>query len=231
MTKSSIDLPVLFEDNHLLAINKPVGVLVQPDSQDVFSLETWGKTYLAEKYSKPGAVFLGVCHRLDRPVSGVVVMARTSKALVRLNEQFKQREPKKIYHAVVEGGPDAAEATLTHWLIRSGKTNLSKVQNTQTELGQKAELDYRVLERGRTLSLLEVELKTGRHHQIRAQLSAVGCPIVGDVKYGARRGLKDRSIGLHAFSLSLLHPVGKTELRISAPYPLSPTWNIFTQAQ
>jgi len=231
MTKSSIDLQVLFEDNHLLAINKPAGVLVQPDGEELFSLETWGKVYLAEKYNKPGAVFLGICHRIDRPVSGVVIMARTSKALVRLNEQFKNREPKKIYHAVVEGGPQADEEHLVHWLVRNGKTNVSKVQTKESAEGQKAELRYRVLERGRTLSLVEVELKTGRHHQIRAQLSAIGCPIVGDVKYGARRGLKDKSIGLHAFSLELIHPVAKTTLLIKAPYPASPTWNIFTQAQ
>ena len=157
MTRNSIEIQVLFEDNHLLAVNKPAGVLVQPDAQEDFSLESWGKFYLAEKYHKPGAVFLGVCHRLDRPVSGAVVLARTSKALVRLNEQFKNREPKKIYHALVEGAPTTHEGTLIHRLIRNGKTNLSKVLAKESELGQTAELRFTVLERGRTLSLLEVE--------------------------------------------------------------------------
>ncbi|MFZ9701094.1 MAG: RluA family pseudouridine synthase [Flavobacteriales bacterium] len=198
MTKNNIEVEVLWEDNHLLAVNKPPGMLVQPDLNEDFSLESWGKNYLAHKYDKPGAVFLGICHRLDRPVSGVVLMSRTSKALVRLNEQFKQREPKKIYHVLVEGAPKEEESTLVHWLVRHGKSNTSRVQSQASDQGQRAELSYKILEQGRTLSLLEVQLKTGRHHQIRAQLSAIGCPVVGDVKYGARRGLKDRSIALHA---------------------------------
>lgn len=231
MTKNNIDVKVIWEDNHLLAVNKPSGMLVQPDLIEDFSLESWGKNYLARKYNKPGAVFLGICHRLDRPVSGVVLMGRTSKALVRLNEQFKQREPQKTYHVVVEGAPKNPESTLIHWLIRNGKSNISRVQPQATDQGQRAELSYRTLELGRTLSLLEVKLKTGRHHQIRAQLSAIGCPIVGDVKYGARRGLKDRSIALHAYSLELNHPVTKTQIYLQATYPPSPTWSIFNKGE
>ncbi|MDA0309407.1 MAG: RluA family pseudouridine synthase [Bacteroidetes bacterium] len=231
MTKNNIEVEVLWEDNHLLAVNKPPGMLVQPDLNEDFSLESWGKNYLAHKYDKPGAVFLGICHRLDRPVSGVVLMSRTSKALVRLNEQFKQREPKKIYHVLVEGAPKEEESTLVHWLVRHGKSNTSRVQSQASDQGQRAELSYKILEQGRTLSLLEVQLKTGRHHQIRAQLSAIGCPVVGDVKYGARRGLKDRSIALHAYSLEINHPVAKTQLLIQANYPPTPTWSIFNKGK
>lgn len=231
MSGNSIDVPVVYEDNHLLAVNKPAGMLVQPAYGDTFALEVQMKAYLKKKYNKPGEVFLGICHRIDRPVSGLVLMARTSKALIRLNQQFKDKEPKKTYHALVEGRPLNQEDQLTGWLIRNMQKNKSRILQKPHAEAKEAKLHYRVLERGNNLSLLEVHLETGRHHQIRAQLAHAGWPIYGDVKYGARRGLNDRSIALHARKLGFLHPVQKEKITLLADYPEVPWWEIFKTRQ
>ncbi len=231
MSGNNIEVPVVYEDNHLLAVNKPAGMLVQPAYGDEFALEVCMKTYLKRKYDKPGEVFLGICHRIDRPVSGLVLMARTSKALVRLNQQFKDKEPKKTYHALVEGRPLNQEDQLTGWLLRDMQKNKSRIVQMQQQGAKEAKLRYKVLAQGNNLSLLEVHLETGRHHQIRAQLAHAGWPIYGDVKYGARRGLKDRSIALHAQKLRLLHPVRKEKITLLADYPRVPWWEIFKTDQ
>lgn len=212
---------VLWEDNHLLIINKPSGWLVQPDPSGTFALEQWAERWVAERAGKPKA-FIGVPHRLDRPTSGMVVLAKTSKALARLNQAFHDRTVTKTYWAVVEGMPEPAEARLEHLLARDGKTNKTFV--TQRVGGQPAVLHYRVLHRGDRYSLVEVDLETGRHHQIRVQMSAIGHPIKGDLKYGARRSNPDGSIHLHARRVQLLHPVGGAPVSVVAPIPNESVW-------
>src|ERR1041385_3151306 len=184
-------LEVLFEDNHIIAINKPSGVLVQPDKGSDDALEILVKQYIKRKYNKPGEVFLGVCHRIDRPVSGVVVMARTSKALVRLNEMFKTKEVRKTYWAVVENMPAQAAGTLVHWLKKNETKNISRAWDKEVPGTLRCELHYQWLKSIERYHLLEINPVTGRHHQIRVQLSAIGCSIKGDVKYGAKRGNRD----------------------------------------
>ncbi|MEN8789083.1 MAG: RNA pseudouridine synthase, partial [Flavobacteriaceae bacterium] len=183
------------------------------------------KAYIKRKYEKPGAVYLGVVHRLDRPTSGAVIFARTSKALARLNRALAQRQAQKIYWAVVRNCPPQEQATLVHWLRKNQKQNKSYVVEPDASASKKAELEYRLIKKLDHYYLLEIELKTGRHHQIRAQLAESGCPIKGDLKYGAARSNKDGSIHLHARALTFEHPVRKEQMEIIAPPPTDPVWN------
>ncbi|PKA96569.1 23S rRNA pseudouridine1911/1915/1917 synthase [Flavobacteriaceae bacterium MAR_2009_75] len=219
------NLQVLYEDNHLIAINKRPGDIVQGDKTGDMPLSEVVKLYLKKKYNKPGNVYLGVAHRLDRPTSGIVVFAKTSKALPRLNKLFAEKSAKKTYWAVVKNSPEIPEATLEHWLKRNTKQNKSYAHSKEVTDSKKAILDYRTLKKLDNYYLLEVDLKTGRHHQIRVQLSAIGCPIKGDLKYGFDRSNKDASIHLHARKLSFIHPVKKEPLTISADPPNDPIWN------
>ncbi|MDJ1500883.1 RluA family pseudouridine synthase [Xanthocytophaga agilis] len=214
-----IPFTVIYEDNHLIVVNKASGVLVQPDKNGDPALEQLIKQYIKEKYTKSGEVFLGVVHRLDRPVSGLVIFAKTSKALVRMNELFKQRDIEKVYWAVVGTMPAEPEGKLVHWITRSEKSNLSKAHKTEVKGSLRAELQYKLIQRSDRYSLLEVHLMTGRHHQIRAQLSAIGCPIVGDLKYGFARSSPDGSIFLHSRYTKFIHPVQKEEIILEAPMP------------
>ncbi len=218
---------ILYEDNHLLAVNKPSGVLVQPDKSGEDALEQLLKLYIKEKHNKPGEVFLGVCHRIDRPVSGVVVFAKTSKALVRMNEMFKTKEVQKTYLAVVQEAPAETQAHLTHWMKKDERKNISRAYNEQIQGALKSELDYIVIKSIDRYHLLEVNPHTGRHHQIRAQLSKIGSPIKGDIKYGSKRTNKDGSIHLHAHKISFVHPVKKERIEIVAPVPNETVWKAF----
>lgn len=218
---------VIWEDNHLLIVNKPPGWLVQPDPSGDLSLEEWSARMLAQKANKPKA-FIGVPHRLDRPTSGIVVLAKTSKSLARLNQLFHDRAVKKTYWAVVEGLPSALEGRLEHRLLRDGKTNKSFV--SQRPEAQKAVLHYRVLHAGDNYSLVEIDLETGRHHQIRAQFCALGHPIKGDLKYGSKRSNPDGSIHLHARKIELAHPVGGLPLEATAPLPAESVWQALSKS-
>lgn len=214
----NIEKQIVYEDNHLIAINKRSGQLVQPDDEFTEeSLEDFVKEYIRVKYKKPGDAFLGVMHRLDRPVSGLCVFARTSKALERMNKLFAAREVTKTYYALVHGKPKDLEATLVHYLLKDTDRNISHAYNNDKRGGVRAELSYRVIRQGSGVSLLEVHPITGRPHQIRVQLSKIGHPIVGDLKYGSNKTNPDRSICLHAHSLEFIHPVKKERLKIEAP--------------
>jgi 23S rRNA pseudouridine1911/1915/1917 synthase len=223
-TNAQASFDVLFEDNHLIAVSKKAGQIVQPDPDGTRALCDEVADWLAQKYNKPGKAFLGVAHRIDRPVSGVVLFAKTSKALIRLNELFRDRKVEKIYLALVEGKPKAEQMDLVHYLSRNQKTNKSYISDKQAEGRQLAKLSYKVIDYFDRYTLLEIQLGTGRHHQIRAQLSFSGLPIKGDVKYGARRSNDDRSICLHAYSLSFLHPVKNEPVKISCPLPDTSAW-------
>ena len=218
---------ILYEDNHIIAINKRSSELAQGDKTGDEALDDQLKKYIAKKYNKPGDVFLGVVHRLDRPVSGVLLYARTSKALQRLNELFKSRQVKKIYWAVVKERPPEDEATITHFLKKNESQNKSYVYESEVKGSKQASLSYKVLGRSERYYLLEIELHTGRHHQIRAQLAAIGCPIKGDMKYGFPRSNEDGSISLIAKKISFTHPVKKEEMEIIAPLPVTDIWNAF----
>ncbi|MBF10972.1 MAG: RNA pseudouridine synthase [Flavobacteriaceae bacterium] len=207
---------ILFEDNHLIIINKKAGELVQGDKTEDLTLSDLIKSYLKKKYNKPGAAYLGVVHRLDRPTSGVLIFAKTSKALRRLNQQFKSRLIKKIYWALVDKNFTEKEGYLSHWLIRNEKQNKSKAYINKVPNSKKARLNFKRIRDFDQYCLLEIDLETGRHHQIRAQLTSMGFPIQGDLKYGAARPNKDRSIGLHGYSLSLKHPVTEKLLNFKA---------------
>ena len=219
------NLQILFEDNHIVAVNKRVGDIVQGDKTGDAPLSEIVKQYIAEKYNKPGAVFLGVVHRLDRPTSGIVIFARTTKALTRLNKLFSERKTQKSYWAIVKNSPPKKADTLTHYLKRNPKQNKSYANSNEVPDSKKAILDYQVIKSLDRYSLLEIDLKTGRHHQIRSQLSFIGSPIKGDLKYGFDRSNKDGSIHLHARSLSFVHPVKKEKLTIVAPPPNENLWN------
>ncbi|MBW8241286.1 RNA pseudouridine synthase [Muricauda oceani] len=221
---TSSNLQVLFEDNHLIVVNKRVGDIVQGDKTGDDPLSEVVKQYLKEKYNKPGNVYLGVVHRLDRPTSGIVLFAKTSKALPRLNKMFAQGETKKIYWAVVKNAPPQESDTLTHWLVRNPKQNKSYAHEKEVPESKKAVLNYRLIKKLDNYFLLEIDLKTGRHHQIRAQLAAIGCTIKGDLKYGADRSNKDGGIHLHARSLTIVHPVQKESNTFLAPPPEDPIW-------
>jgi len=219
------NLQVLYEDNHLIVVNKRVGDIVQGDKTGDAPLSEVVKQYLKDKYNKPGNVYLGVVHRLDRPTSGIVLFSKTSKALPRLNKMFAQGETKKVYWAVVKNSPPQESGTLTHWLVRKPKQNKSYAHEKEVPNSKKAVLDYKILKKLDNYSLLEIDLKTGRHHQIRAQLATIGCTIKGDLKYGADRSNKDGGIHLHARSLTITHPVQKEPITFLAPTPEDPVWN------
>ncbi len=221
---------VLYEDNHIIVVNKQSGEIVQGDKTGDTPLSDIVKTYLKEKYNKPGNVFLGVVHRLDRPVSGVVLFAKTSKALPRLNKLFAEHEKvKKTYWAIVGNKPPQESGTLTHWLTRNEKTNTAKAYDREVPNSKKAILDYRLIAASQRYFLLEIQLHTGRHHQIRCQLAKMGCPIKGDLKYGAPRSNPDGSICLHARHLELEHPVTHEILSITAPVPQDALWQAFAK--
>ena len=217
-------LSVIYEDNHILVVNKTAGLLVQGDKTGDESLIDLAKKYIKDKYSKPGEVFLGLVHRLDRPTTGVIVLARTSKALTRLSHQFKERVPKKIYQAIVSGTPKP-KATLEHYLKKNSSKNKSFHYPKNTPNTKKAILHYSCVKQLKSYHVLDIELETGRHHQIRAQLAAVGLHIKGDFKYGAKRPNKNGSIHLHARSLTLIHPTKKEEMTFLAPTPKDVIWN------
>ncbi len=210
---------ILYEDNHLIAVNKLAGELVQGDRTGDKTLLDTLKSYIADKYNKPGAIYLGVIHRLDRPTSGVVVFARTSKALSRMNKLFADRETSKTYWAAVYGTPEKTQDRLEHFLVRNPKQNKSYAHDKPIPNSKNAILTYRLLQKLDRYSLLEVTLETGRHHQIRSQLSKIGHVIKGDLKYGAKRSNPDGSIHLHSRELVFIHPVKKEEVKIVAPVP------------
>jgi 23S rRNA pseudouridine1911/1915/1917 synthase len=218
---------VIYEDNHLLIVNKDAGVLVQGDATGDVPLAELGKEYIKEKYGKPGDVFLGVVHRLDRPVSGVVVLARTTKALERMNALFREKETKKIYWAIVKERPVLSEGTLVHWLLKDEKKNKTTAFKQETPGALRSELNFRVLGSAEDRWLLEVNPITGRPHQIRVQLASMGCVISGDVKYGDKSANADGSIYLHARRLSFVHPVKKELMTFEALAPDKGMWKYF----
>lgn len=221
---------VIYEDNHLLIISKRPGEIVQGDKTgDVPMVESL-KLYLKEKYNKPGNVFLGLVHRLDRPVGGLVIFAKTSKALSRMTQMFAKGEVQKSYLAIVTDRPQEAQARLTHHLVRNEKQNKSYAYHQERTNSKRAELSYRLLASGERYHLVEVDLHTGRHHQIRCQLSAIGCPIKGDLKYGAKRSNSDGSISLLSYRLRFRHPVSGLELDIKAPLPNERIWRELGQS-
>ncbi|MDB4292727.1 RNA pseudouridine synthase [Maribacter sp.] len=216
---------MIYEDNHLIAINKRAGDIVQGDKTGDIPLSEVVKKYIKQKYKKPGNVYLGVAHRLDRPTTGIVVFAKTSKALPRLNALFAEKKAVKTYWAIIKNPAPTQNDTLIHWLKRNPKQNKSYAHTKEVSESKKAILNYKVLKKLDSYFLLEIDLKTGRHHQIRAQLTAIGCPIKGDLKYGFDRSNKDGSIHLHARSLSFVHPVKKEPLNLVAKPPQDPVWN------
>ncbi len=219
------NLQILYEDNHIIVVNKRAGDIVQGDKTGDKPLSNIVKDYIKEKYNKPGNVYLGVVHRLDRPTTGIVMFAKTSKALPRLNKLFSEKDAKKTYWAIVKNVPPKINYTLTQWLKKNPKNNKSTAYSKEISNGKKAILHYKLLKTLNNYYLLEVELETGRHHQIRAQLASIGCPIKGDLKYGFDRSNPDASIHLHARQLKFIHPVSKENINIIAPLPTDPIWN------
>jgi len=223
-------IKVLYEDNHLLAVNKPAGWLVQGDETGDLTLSDWAKEYIKVRYHKPGAVFLGVIHRLDRPVSGVVVFARTSKALTRMNELFRERKIEKTYLAITDQRPSPLEGQLTHYILKDRNRNIAKAYDQlsrRNEGAKKSTLEYKFAGQIGTHILLEVKPHTGRPHQIRVQLSKLGCSIRGDLKYGYKTPNEDSCIHLHCQSLSFIHPVKKVPVFIEAETPEDQIWDLF----
>lgn len=221
---------VLYEDNHLIIVNKASGEIVQGDKTGDSPLSDTVKLWLKEKYNKPGKVFCGVAHRLDRPVTGIVVFAKTSKALSRLNEMFKNKEVKKTYWAIVKNRPEKEEAELHHYLVRNEKQNKSYAYDKEKGGSKLAILHYKLLSSSEKYNLLEIDLQTGRHHQIRSQLSKIGCPIKGDLKYGFDRSNPDGSISLHSRRVSFIHPVSKELIEVTAPVPDERLWKVMEEA-
>jgi 23S rRNA pseudouridine1911/1915/1917 synthase len=221
------DKDILFEDNHLIAVNKRAGDIVQIDDTGDEPLDEQVKKYIAAKYNKPNGAFLGVVHRLDRPVSGVILFAKTSKALERINFMFKSREMKKTYWAVVRNRPQPTEGNLVHWLVKNSQKNVTKAHDKEVAGSQRAELNYKLIGELNGYYLIEVDPITGRPHQIRVQLSTLNCPIVGDNKYGYPRGSLLKSICLHARKLQFIHPVKKEPVSIFAPLPQDGFWERF----
>ena len=218
-------LVVLYEDNHLIAVKKNAGDIVQSDQTGDKTLAEEVKSYIKRKYKKPGDVFLGIIHRLDRPVGGVVIFARTSKSLSRMNALFREKKMAKTYWAIVEEKPPFENGELVNWLKKNQEKNRSRAYDSEVKESKKAELTYRLLGRSRHYYYLEIQPKTGRHHQIRIQLAHLGCKIKGDVKYGAKRTNKDGSIHLFARSLAFTHPIKKEKIIIRANPPIDPLWN------
>ena len=222
-------MQVVYEDNHVIIVSKQSGEIVQGDKTGDEPLVETVKRYIKEKYQKPGAVFLGVVHRLDRPVSGLVVFARTSKALARLNKMFAEGEVHKTYWAIVDSGKCKVKseefATAEHWLVRNEKQNKSYAYDHEVPRSKMAVLRYRLIGHSDRYSLVEVQLLTGRHHQIRCQLAAIGCPIKGDLKYGARRSNPDGSISLLSHRVEFVHPVSKETIVVESPLPADPLWS------
>ena len=225
MHSNKQNLQVLFEDNHIIIVNKRSGDITQGDKTGDKPLSDVVKEYIKEKYNKVGNVFLGVVHRLDRPTSGVIIFARTSKALERLNKMLRDKEIHKTYWAVVKNHPKKEKATLINYLRKNPKNNKSSVFQKEIEGSKKAILHYTILKKLDNYSLLEIDLETGRHHQIRAQLSNIGFPIKGDLKYGFNRSNKDGSIHLHARKIDFIHPVAKEKITVTAPTPNEVIWN------
>lgn len=215
---------VLYEDNHIIVVNKASGEIVQGDKTGDTPLVETVRAYIKEKYNKPGNVFCGLTHRLDRPVSGVVIFAKTSKALERINNMLKNHEIKKTYWAIVKNPPKQSEGILVNYLVRNEKQNKSYAYTTEKPNSKRAELNYKVIGKSDRYTLLEVNLITGRHHQIRCQLAAMGCPIKGDLKYGFDRSNPDGSISLHARSVEFTHPVSKEIIHVEAPTPQDTLW-------
>lgn len=221
-------MEIIYEDNHIIAVNKACGEIVMIDQTGDAPLTDMVKQYIKEKYQKPGNVFLGLPHRIDRPTSGIVLMGRTSKVLTRLNKMFQKKdEIKKIYWAVVDGQPDPPEGKLEHFVVRSKQINKSYAYDRELEGGKHAVLTYRTIAKSDRYYLLEIKLLTGRHHQIRAQLSRIGIHIKGDLKYGYPRSNPDGGIHLHARRVEFLHPVKREPVVITAPPPNEPLWNVF----
>lgn len=219
---------IIYEDNHLIAVNKTGNEIVQGDKTGDTPLSEQLKEWIKEKYAKPGNVFVGVTHRLDRPTSGVVIFAKTSKALSRMNELFRKGEVKKTYWAIVSQVPEKEKGTLIHWLVRNEKQNKSYAHDNEVPLSKKAILHYKVIASSDHYYLLAIDLETGRHHQIRSQLSKIGCPIKGDLKYGAKRSNPDGSISLLARSVEFVHPVSKESIHIVAEAPDDTLWNFLS---
>ncbi|MEG1188601.1 MAG: RluA family pseudouridine synthase [Bacteroidales bacterium] len=222
-------MEILFEDNHIIAVSKTCNEIVQGDKTGDEPLSETLKRWLKEKYDKPGNVFVGVTHRLDRPTSGIVLFAKTSKALTRLNEMFRKSEVKKTYWAIVKAKDIAPEAELVHYLVRNEKQNKSYAYDIEKPDSKKAILHYKLIARSDRYMLLEIDLKTGRHHQIRCQLAKIGCPIKGDLKYGFDRSNPDGGISLHARRVAFTHPVSKEPIEIVAPVPNDNLWRTFEQ--
>lgn len=220
-------MTVVYEDNHIIVVNKTASEIVQGDKTGDTPLSEMVKEYLKVKYNKPGNVFVGVTHRLDRPVSGVVVFAKTSKALSRLNDMFRLGEVKKTYWAIVKDRPKELEGELMHWMVRNEKQNKSYAYDKERPNSKKAILRYKLIGHSQNYHLLEVDLQTGRHHQIRCQLAKMGCPIKGDLKYGSPRSNPDGSICLHARRVTFVHPVSKEVIDVTAPLPSGNLWNGF----
>ncbi len=218
---------VIYEDNHLIAVNKPAGVLVQRDATTDMSMSDLVKKYIKKKYDKPGDVFLGTIHRIDRPVSGVTIYARTSKALSRMNELWRTKQVKKTYIALSHKNPENFSGTLVHYISKNEQKNKVNVYDKVRNGAKKSETKYELLSRINNVFAFKVEPITGRSHQIRAQFSRMGCPLVGDLKYGASEALNDKSVGLHAYSIEFVHPVKKEEIKITAPPIKRPPWNFF----
>lgn len=221
-------MQVVYEDNHILAVSKTCREIVQGDKTGDTPLSEIARQYLKQKYGKPGNVFLGVAHRLDRPVTGLVLLAKTSKALSRLNEMFRTGGVRKTYWALVKNAPPAPEGEAVNYLVRNEKQNKSYAYDTERPGSKKAVLHYKILARSDRYYLLEIDLKTGRHHQIRCQLARLGCPIKGDLKYGAERSNPDGGISLHARRVEFIHPVSKVPVCLEAPVPDDPLWKSIT---
>ena len=220
-------IEVLYEDNHIIAVNKKASDIVQGDKTGDRPLPEYVKDYIKKKYNKPGEVFLGVVHRLDRPVSGVILFARTSKALTRLNEMFREKKVQKTYWAIVKNKPQNTKDNLVHYLLKNQAKNKSQAFNKEGNHALRSELSYEIIHSLENYHLLEVSPKTGRHHQIRVQLAKIGCPIKGDIKYGFDRTNKDKGIHLHARKIDFIHPVKKEPISITAPTPNDVLWKSY----
>jgi 23S rRNA pseudouridine1911/1915/1917 synthase len=222
-------MEVIYEDNHIVIVNKTAGEIVQGDKTGDRPLVETLKDYIKKEYCKPGNVFLGVVHRLDRPVAGLVVFAKTSKALTRMNDLFRDGDIHKTYWAVTKDCPEKEEDELTHWIVRNEKQNKSYAYEREVPNSKKAVLKYKVIDHSLNYTLIEVQLLTGRHHQIRCQLSKIGCPIKGDLKYGAKRSNPDGSISLLARKIEFVHPISKKQIVVEAPLPKDALWQSFAK--